>query len=300
MITNRSLGDQVWVDLNSPTKEEVDSLVLTQNISPIIAKDLLSPTPTQFGREDGQIVYAVLHVPAFKHSHAAGNSQEIDFIISAGSVVTTRYDSIDALHYFAKRMEVSEALNKDERVHLFFGIMAEIYKGMADELSFIEDWMREIEENIFEGQEKAMVFAISNAGRNLLNFRRTIDPHNHVFEFLQETGKAKFGEAFGAEVKILMEEWRRMMKRVNNQMDLLIELRETNNATLTTKQNEIMKNLAVIGSALLPLTIVGQIFGLSIRSFPLMNHPDAFWIILGFMAMIVLASVIYARVKKWM
>lgn len=300
MITSRSLVGQTWIDLNSPTKEEVDSLVLTQNINPIIAKDLLTPTPSQFAREDGQIIYTVLHIPAFKHAHSVEDSQEVDCIISNGGVVTARYDSIDALHYFAKQMEVNEALNKNLGSHLFFGMMREIYKSMTDELAFMEDWIKEIEKNIFDGREKAMVSTISNASRNLLNFKRIVDPHGNVFEFLRDVGKEKFGEEFGAEAKALTEEWRRVMKRVSNQMDMVIELRETNNAMLTTKQNEIMKNLAVIGSVLLPLTIIGQIFGLSIRSFPLKDDPYAFWIILGLMVTVIIVGTVYARTKKWM
>lgn len=291
---------QVWTDLNSPTKEEIDSVVLTQGISPITAKDLLAPTPTQLAKEDGEIIYVVLHMPAFKHSHSVEETQEIDFVISGNGIVTARYDSIDALHYFAKQIEVSEILNKGQDSHLFFSMMKEIYKSMDDELSYMEDWMTEIEKNIFGGQEKAMVTTISNAGRNLLNFRKIVEPHGNIFEFLKETGKEKFGEKFGIEARILAEEWRRTIKRVSNQMDLLVELRETNNSILTTKQNEIMKNLAIIGSILLPITIIGQLFGLSIRSFPLLNHPYAFWIILGIMATVMFLSIIFAKIKKWM
>jgi magnesium transporter len=292
--------DQVWVDLNSPTKEEIDSLVLTQNISPIIAKDLLLPTPVQYAEEDGQTIYTVLHIPTFKRSHSVEDSQEIDFIIKADGVITARYDSIDALHYFAKQIEVSEILNKSKNSHLFFGIMREIYKSMFDELAYMEDWLREIEKNIFDGREKEMVFTISNAGRNLLNFKRIVDPHGSVFDFLRETGKEKFGEEFEAEAKALAEKWRRVIKRANNQMDLVMELRETNNSMLSTKQNEIMKQLAVIGSVILPLTIIGQLFGLSIHSFPLIDNPNAFWIVLGIMAVVMVITMVYAKIKKWM
>lgn len=292
--------NQVWIDLNSPTKEEIDSLILTQNISSAIAKDLLAPTPTQYAKENGDAIYAVLHIPTLKHSNSTENIQEVDFIIKADSIVTARYDSIDALHFFAKQIEVSEILNKGKNSHLFFGLMREIYKSLADELAYMEDWMKEIEKNIFEGQEKAMVFTISNASRNLLNFKRTVDPHGNVFEFLRDIGKEKFGQEFGLEVKIIMEEWKRMIKRVNNQMDLIVELRETNNSMLTTKQNEIMKTLAVVGSVLLPLSVIGQIFGMSIHNFPLIDNPHAFWIILSMMAIIAVVTLIYAKVKKWM
>ncbi len=291
--------DQTWIDLNSPTKEEVDSLVLTQNIDPIVAKDLLAPTPAQHAQEKDKIIYAVLHIPAFKHSHTVDGVQEVDFIISENGLITARYDSIDALHYLAKQIEVNEILNKGENSHIFFRMMKEIYKSMTDELAYMEDWMEEIEKNIFEGREKAMVFAISNVDRNLLNFRRIIDPHGNVFEFLRETGAAKFGQEFSLQAKTLMEEWRRIMRTINNQIDLAMELRETNNSMLSTKQNEIMKQLTIVGFVILPLTIIGQLFGLSIRFFPLADNPNAFWIILAIMGAVMLTTIIYAKFKKW-
>lgn len=302
MITTRSSMDQVWTDLNSPTKEEIDSLVLTQNIDPIIAKDLLAPTPNQHAQDADKIIYIVLHVPTFKRSRTApvSNSQEVDFILSENNLVTARYDSIDALHYFAKQVEVNEILNRGKNSHLFFGIMKEIYKSIADELAYMEDWMTEIEQSIFEGQEKKMVFDISNFGRNLLNFKKIIEPHGHMFEYLRKTGGEKFGQEFGLQTEALIDEWRRIMRTIDDQIELTIELRETNNAMLSTKQNEIMKQLAIMGSILLPLTIIGQIFGMSLRSFPLMNNPNAFWIILAIMLTVMLVTLIYAKVKKWM
>jgi magnesium transporter len=300
MITTRAFMDQTWIDLNSPSKEEIDSLVLTQNVDPIIAKDLLAPTPTQHAQDRDRIIYAVLHIPVFKHPHSISDSQEVDFVISENSLITARYDSIDALHYFAKQIEASEILNKSENFPLFFGMMKEIYKSMTDELAYMKDRVEEIENSIFEGQEKAMVFAISGASRNLLNFRRIVDPHGNVFEFLRDIGTEKFGKEFGAQAKALIEEWRRIMRTVNNQIDLVIGLRETNNSMLSTKQNEIMKTLAVIGSVLLPLSIIGQIFGMSIHNFPLIDNPNAFWIIMGLMVVVVLTMLTYARIKKWM
>lgn len=300
MITTRSFLNQTWIDLNSPTKEETDSLVLTQNIDPRIAKDLKAPTPAQHAEEQGQIIYTVLHLPTFRHLRSVCDIQEIDIIIGANNIITARYDSIDALHYFAKQIEVNEILNKGEDHHIFFGMMKEIYNALSDELSFMEDQIKDIEKNIFDGQEKAMVFAISNTGRNILNFKRIIEPHGNIFEFLKETGTEKFGNKFGAQTKSLIEEWRHIMRLVDSQVALITQLRETNNSMLSTKQNEIMKQLTIIGSTMLPLTIVGQIFGLSVNYFPFKNDPNAFWLVLAIMAMVMLFTVVYAKFKKWM
>lgn len=301
MVTNRSFMGQTWIDLNSPTKEEVDSVAMTQSINPVTANDLIMPTPVQNAKEDESSIYAVLHIPAFKYAHSSTSDiQEIDFVILKDVLITARYDSIDSLHYFAKQIEVSEILNKSQERFIFFDMMKEIYKAIENEMAYIDDWMREIEKNIFAGREKEMLFTISNAGRNLLNFKRTLDPHGDILEFIKSAGLQKFGSKFEAEATDLIHKWRRIIKRVSNQIDLAEEMRETNNSMLSAKQNEIMKQLAVIGALLLPLTIIGQLFGLSVRSFPLINHPYAFWMVIGLMLMVMLISLGFAKFKKWM
>jgi Mg2+ and Co2+ transporter CorA len=300
MLTNRSVDHQTWIDLNSPTKEEADSLVLTRNIDQDVAKDLIAPTPNQNVRDRGRFVYVVLHLPTFKKLTAFCDTLEIDCIISPDTLITARYDSIDALHYFAKQIEVDDILKKNEESHLFFGMMRSVYSVMIDELSYMDDKIKEIEKNIFAGQEKMMVFALSEASRNILNFKRTVEPHGNIFELLKEIGTEKFGQKFGAQMKILVDEWRHIMRVAESQKDQIVQLRETNNSMLSTKQNEIMKQLAIIGSVLLPLTLVGQIFGLSIKFFPFKDAPYAFWLIMAIMAGVMLISIIVAKIKKWM
>lgn len=301
MTTIRSFMDQTWIDLNSPTKEEIDSLVLTQNTDPIIAKDLLSPTPIQHAQDRDELIYAVLHIPTLKHSQSTSiiKPQEIDFIISKNNLITARYDSIDALHYFAKKIEVNEILNRGENCHLFFGMIKEIYESITNELAYMEDWMKEIENDIFGGQEKAMVSAISNAGRSLLNFKRILDPHNDVLEFIREVGAEKFGNEFSIQTKILIDVWNRIMKIINNQIDLTTELRETNNSILSTKQNEIMKIFTILAFVTFPLSLVASIFGMNTLKTPIVGQPNDFWIIMGIMSIMSLAMFGYFKYKKW-
>ncbi len=299
MITTRSFMDQTWTDLNSPTREEVDSLILTQHIDPAIAKDLLTPTPSQYAQDRNNVIYAVLHIPTFKHSHSESDFQEVDFIISRDNLITTRYDSVDPLHYFAKKIEVDEILNKGENSNIFFSMMKEIYKSMEDELAYTEDWMKQIEKKIFEGEEKEMVFSISNASRNLLDFKRIIGSHEHVFEFIRDVGAEKFGPDFSKQAKVLLGEWQQIIKVINNQVDLVTELRETNNSMLSTKQNEIMKIFTIMAFVTFPLALIASIFGMNAAYMPIIGSSNDFWIIMTIMFVISLAMFAYFRYKKW-
>lgn len=299
MLSIRNLVNQTWADLSSPTKDEVDSVILSHSIDPLIGKDLLTPTPKPQVKIGQDYVYAVLYIPVFRHSHSEGTSQEIDFVIKKDVLATARYDSIDAMHHFAKQLEVESILNRAENEHLFFGLLKELYKSITDELLYTEDWVSEVEKSIFAGKEKEMVFSISNIGRNLLNFKRAIDPHGRIFEVLKDSGGEKFGSSFKAGAEALHEEWRRIMRMIDNMIDLINELRETNNAMLSTKQNEIMKIFTILAFVTFPLSLIAAVFGMNTSFMPVVGRAYDFWIIMGIMLVMSLAMYVYFKYKKW-
>ncbi len=299
MIVNRSIGNYTWVDINTPSEEEVESLVLTYNIDQSVAKDLVYPTPKQQARELEEMFYAVIHIPAFRHSHTSENPQEIDCVIKKDSLISTRYDSIDALHLYAKQSEVADILKNGKDTHPFFGLMKEIYNSLFNELYYIEDWIKDIEQNIFQGKEKEMVMAISSVSRNLLNFERIVMPHKAIWQTILASSKEMFGKKFESEAQNLLEDWERLALFEKNLAEMISEIRETNNSMLSTKQNEIMKVLTIMAFITFPLSLIAAIFGMNTKSIPIIGLPHDFWLVIGIMLVATLAMFTFFRYKKW-
>lgn len=301
MIVARTFIDMEWVDVSSPTKEDIDSLMLSYNVDPGLARDLISPTPKQQVHSYPDSFYTVIHIPVFSRDQSNTEAQEIDCVITRNSLITVRYDSIDALHYFGKQMEANQILAKNEMSnHPVFGLIKEIYKQLTNELLSIDGWLREIEKRIFEGQEKQMVLAISAAARHILSFRRIIAPHNAVWQNLHTQSKEKFGDQFAYEARLLSDEIDRLLLSVDNLAEMANELRETNNSLLSTKQNEIMKVLTIMAFVTFPLSLIATIFGMSTTHLPIIGKPGGFWIVIMMMLGATLAMFGFFRYKRWL
>ena len=138
MISTHNYKNLVWVDIESPKPEDIKRVIENYNIDPSVAQELLFPSPDPTVEKHPNFIFVVLHFPAWRHTHRE-KIQEIDFLIGKNFIITVRYDSIDALHKFAKMFEVSEVLDKRkiEAVHagtLFYFMMREIYQSLHDEL----------------------------------------------------------------------------------------------------------------------------------------------------------------------
>ena len=293
-----------WVDVESPSSEEVRELMGKYNIDPLVAEELLLPTLKPRVDVYKNFIYLILHFPAFRHTHGDNPNQEIDFIIGKDFLITTRYDSVDPLHKFSKVFEVNSVLDRsdigDHAGYLFFYMVRKLYKSLEHELEYISDSLGIIEEDIFEGKEKEMVIALSNVSRVLLNLRQAITPHHEILNSFCDAGKVFFGEKFGYHLSSIMGEYYRIKNSANSLIDTLNELRQTNNSLVSTKQNEVMKVLTIMAFITFPLSLMASIFGMNTLYLPIVGHPFDFWIIISIMLVAMGFFFAYFKYKEWL
>ena len=303
MRTRYEHNGLVWIDMESPSRDEAQDVVDQYGVAPLVAQELLLPSTKPRADFYPGYVYLVLHFPALHHSHRA-REQEIDFIIGKKFLITTRYDTIDPLHKFSKIFEVNSLLDTSNLGEhggmLFFALLKQLYKSVEHEVEFIKHDIAIIEESIFAGHEVRMVSGISRVARDLLNLRQVMEPHREVLREFETKGAQFFGEEFAPYLRALSDEYYRVHNHIMRQTESLHELRETNNSLLTTKQNETMKVFTIMAFVTFPLSLIASIFSTDAVHEPIIGSPYDFWIILGIMAFAAFLMLLYFKTKRWL
>ncbi len=301
MMTRYAQGSLMWVDLVSPSQAEVRAVMKEFAIDPLIAEELLTPSFKPKVERRGDAVYVILHFPALR-IFGARPEQEIDFVIGKHFLITTRYETIDPLHSFAKAFEVSSVLGRGGQSHgghLFVSMVRNLYQALGDECAELRRQLQHIEDKIFSGDERGMVVELSHVGRTIHDFRQALQPHQEMLQSLEPTAGRFFGAEFGYYVRELVGAYERVQATLSNLHDSLEELRATNDSLLTTKQNETIQTLTVMTFIFLPLSFMASLFGMSI-AVPLANDPHGFWFVLAGMGILALACIGYFKHKGWL
>jgi len=303
MITTHQHKKLTWVDLENPTRDEVEKIMKEYDIHRLVAEELLGPTVRPKVDLYDNLIYLILHFPTVSHRHNGESEQEIDFIIGKNFIITVHDDTIDPLREFSKIFEVNSLLDKsnigDHAGYVFFYIMREMYKNLGNELSTITNRLKDIEERIFQGEEAKMVEEISNTNKSLLDFRESIRFHKDVLESFEEAGKRFFEEKFHYYLRALLGEYYKVYNQLENQKETLIDLRETNESLLTAKSNEIMKTLTVMAFMVLPVSLITQVFGMNTR-LPIVGGQYDFEIVLGIMIAAIAFVYFFFKHKRWL
>lgn len=293
----------VWIDLESPSRDEVHDIIDQFGIAPLIAEQLLVPTTKPRVEFCGDYTYLVLHFPALRHSHKS-REQEIDFLVGRNFLITTHYDTIDPLHKFSKVFEVNSVLEKsnfgDHAGYMLFYMLRNLYQAVEHEVEYVLHDLASIEEHIFSGHEVKMVESISGSARDLLNLRQRIEPHRDVLRDFEAGAVKMFGPEFSPYLRSVSDDYYRVHNHIMRATESLHELRETNNSLLTTKQNETMRVLTIMALLTFPLALFVAIFDIDATSNPIIGLPYDFWIIVGSVITAGTAMLLYFKKKKWL
>lgn len=304
MLTRYVQRNLTWIDLVSPTPQEVRSLMHEFNIDLLIAEELLVPSYKPKVERRGEHLYVILHFPVLK-GLGQRPEQEIDFVVGKHFLITARYASNDPLQAFAKAFEVNSVLGRDTSSmshggHLFAAMARNLYAALLSECEVLDRHLQDIEERIFGGDERRMVFDISQTGRTIHDFRQSLLPHLETLTSLEPVAAKVFGQEYAFYVRAVVGEYERARDMLEHLRDSLTELRETNNSLLSTKQNEIMKTLTVVAFVTLPLELIAAIFTIPAHNTPILGSPGDFWIIVSAMTIFAAGFFVFFKRKGWL
>ncbi|MEK7609586.1 MAG: CorA family divalent cation transporter [Patescibacteria group bacterium] len=306
MITHHASRGLVWLDILSPNDEEIAGLVKRYSLHPLVGEELKSSSSLakiDFYK-DYILVVLTLPVRVRKDDSYEIVDREVDFVIGKNFLITSRFDTIEQLEYFAKIFEANSILNKEEKMehagHLFYYMVKRIYAGMCEDLENIKDSLVTAETHIYKGDERKMVEALSNLSRELIDFKQTARVHEEIWaDMIGYDETSIFGKDFTVYMRDMRDEFNRIRELISNARELLADLRQTNDSLLNTKQNEIIKVLAIVSFIFNPLIFITSLFTIPAASVPIVGHSWGWTALFIFMLLISAGIWWYFKKKKW-
>ncbi|MCX6753312.1 MAG: hypothetical protein NTW62_03160 [Candidatus Nomurabacteria bacterium] len=305
MISKYTFNGIDWIDLQSPTAEEVASLVDEYSIAPMVAEEFITETVRSKVDLYNNLIYLVLHFPIDHMKKDGRSEQEIDFVVGKKFLITIHYELVNPLHEFFKKFEVRALLNKEDKNlkedhagYLFYHIIKELYKNVAKDLEALHPELKKIEMGIFEGRERETVRIISDVNRKLLNFKQAMRYHYEALKSFESAGKKFFEPEFAFQLEAIIGEYNKIKSVMDSNKEIIVDLRETNDSLLANKTNDTMKILTIITFLISPVSVISSIFMMN-TDFVLIHGMGQFYIILGSMLLTSIAVFVFFKVKKW-
>lgn len=307
MIRQFKHRDTTWVDVISPSKEELSTLSKQYNLHSLVENELSTPSARAHCDLYDAYIYLVLHFPCCNFclgEEKSSNTQEVDFIIGKDFLITIHYEPIQALDEFGQIFEANliseDAKKKNQAGILFSHIILSLYKSLDDGLTMIGNELRKAEQEIFSGKEKEMVVVLSKINHELLDYTWSLKNHADILSTFDNASEIMFGNEYRHFSRKIMATYHRIYSTLENLKEMFDDLRTTNDSLLSIKTNEIMKILTIMAFITFPLTVFTSTFGMNTIHNPILGMPFDFWIIIAIMLGAVTSMFIFFRYKRWL
>jgi magnesium transporter len=290
-----------WLDVVSPTQEEIHSIAEECAIPREFTADLTTMTPrTEVFSRKG-FLKITLDFPIVKRTDIT-HPHEVKFLITKNYLITIRFEDITAVHLFSKEFEMLSLLKgakKSSTEQLFFLMLGLFYESLYEKLDYLEAKLRDIEEEVFSDNEEKMVYELSQVSRRLISFKQTLEPHYDALLKLRDQFTESFGAGYRDAVESLIHPYQILRRRQEALTSTFEDLRKTNDSLLETKQNSIMRVFTILAFITFPLTLFSSMFGMNTEHTPIIGMHDDFWIIVAIMVIVSICFFVYFRHKRW-
>lgn len=302
-ITENNL---TWVDIEKPVQRDIDWLKNNFNFHPITLSELIPPSAREKVEQFDSYLFLVTYVPVFNAKKRTTKAVELDILLTRDHLITVHNEPIEPLNDFAKKCQEKPHLKSKyfsaTSGHLFYWLSQELLDFAERQLVHISKNINSLEDGLFKNIERDMIKEISFVKRDVLDFRIAIRPMHRIFKSLYEKGinfwpgnknlKIYFNDLLG--------DYDRVWNEADNYTETINSLEATNTNLLNDKTNAIVKTFTILSFITFPAMLIATVLQINTAYNPILGLPNAFWIIVGIVALTVAIMWVYFKTRKWL
>jgi magnesium transporter len=299
-------GGLRWVNIERPSPLEMAWLEEHFDFHPLDFEDVLSRNQRPKIDEYPDYLFIVLHFPVFDRTVGRLNAGELDIFVGQDYLVTIPNQPFQPVEYLFERCrskpELRPSLFSHGSGYLLYRIVDDSFDYCFPMLRKIGNKLDAVEDEIFEGRSEEIVRGISNVKQEIINFRKVIRPQRTVLRDL-ENSKQPFLAPPGGELEIyfddIVDAHERIWDMLENYKEVIEALEDTNESVISHRVNDILRVLTAISVIVLPLTLIASIWGMNV-GVPGEGDSADFYVVVGAMALILIAMATYFRRRGWL
>ncbi|MFD2530410.1 MULTISPECIES: CorA family divalent cation transporter [Polaribacter] len=224
-------------------------------------------------------------------------SEQMIFIVSADFLWSIQEKHGDYFNWIRERLEGNKGIVRKKRADYLLFLLLE---------SIIDNYQDTYEENAVLSADKLnstnikptpeFTSLVEKRKQELFNFKKATMSLKDTIVKLEKI------EIDGFEVKYFSELKEQTNNLISNIDFELQELESKINLIFSIqghRLNEVMKTLTILSVIFIPLTFLAGIYGMNFEYIPELKFKYGYFILLGIMVLVTIASVWYFKRKKW-
>ncbi len=249
-----------WLDLVAPSEGEAERLREVFDFHPLALEDTM-----HFGQRPklddyGNYVFLVFY--GAREENEEMHLQEVQMFISGKYLVTVHQDPLPALDEQQSRLQ-GQVLHSEQ--FLIYRVFDALTDSFFPPLARMDDEIDSLEDAILSGPTDTQLQRVFAMKKTLVAMRKVVTPQRDLFarsvDQLAELPGLQLDER--DYFRDVYDHLIRISDLIDSYRDLLSGSTDLYLSTVSNRQNEVMKQLAIVGTIFLPLSFITGFFGMN-------------------------------------
>lgn len=312
-VANQDWADVVWIDLFDPTPDEIKAVERLEGLSLPTRNEAqeIEISSRLYVENRALFMTATVMVRATDPNPVTA---PVTFAYRPTRLITLRFDDPAPFRAFAARYERNPELF-DTPQKVFLGLFDEVVDRVADILEFVASDLNGLSKTIFMDESRPpgsvdytdILKRIGRNGARTANARESLVSLQRVHGFFTETCSKLCGEEVderwrvtGKDVAALASHANFVSNKVTFILDATLGRINSDQNTINSEQNKIIKLFSVLAVVLLPPTLIASIYGMNFHHMPELQWEWGYPLALGFMLVSSIVPYLIFKYKKWL
>jgi magnesium transporter len=256
----RQRDEFFWLDLAGVTRAQTKELGETFDLHPLVMEDIREPDQRPKLDEYGDYVLLVFY-GAGRQDDGSAKLIEVECVISGGFIITCHEGACDELtqlhEFFEKRSDPGS------EQFIVYRVLDTLTDTFFPVLASIDDEIDELENEVIEKPSDEQLQRIFRLKRLLVSLRKVVTPQRDLFARATDNIMDLPGLEAGTRdyLRDVYDHLIRISDLIDSYRDLLTGAMDVYLSTVSNRLNAVMKQLTIIATIFLPLTVVTGFFG---------------------------------------
>ncbi len=293
-----------WIDIQNPTKKDIEFIRKLHKFHPIILDELLHTSARSRVEPYEKYLFMTYHLPIYDKNMKSSRKGEVDFLVTKDTVITVHYEDLEPLNNFWRRLNndsnfKDRALGEDTGRLLYF-LIEEILFFSQRQLHHIEENVTQLTQELFHGEERKLLEDISYLKRDILDYSIISKPQAIILESLREVGGKFWDERLKIYFSDLGGDHLKIMQLLDNFKETVDALEQTNSQLLDAKTNQVMQRFTVLAFLTFPMVLINSLFTVPMVDKLVDNNIFVFFTVFITTLLLTIGMLVFFRKKGWL
>ncbi|MEW6548864.1 MAG: magnesium/cobalt transporter CorA [Spirochaetota bacterium] len=293
------LGVNNWININGLSGGSVEKLCSMIGIHPLVVEDILNTEHRPKLENFDDYLFLITKMLA-EHEDGSIEYEQVSFILKGRLLISFQERPGDCFKGVRDRiMSGVGRLRKLGADYLLYALVDNIVDNYFVVLEGLGDRLEDFEGSAVSEDDRTYLHGLQELKRELARMRRVIWPVRDSIGALSRNDSVQLDPSLSPYLRDLYENTVQAIEALESYREHVGSIIELHLTEVNTRMSRVMKVLTILSAIFIPITFIAGVYGMNFVHMPELAKPWGYPAALGLMGAVVVAELIYFKVKKW-